>query len=79
MSNQMKDFLNWLSDEAPDWVRYVAVILFIFLLSWALVLLGVLVAWAGRNGYWGLFALPPVVAIWAILRAYQKWRGEQDE
>jgi hypothetical protein len=79
MSNQMIDFLNWLSDEAPDWVRYVVVILFIFLSSWALVLLGVLVVWAGSNGYWGLFALPPVVAIGAILGAYQKSKEKQDE
>jgi hypothetical protein len=75
----MNDFIKWFFDEAPEWVRYVAVILFIFLLSWALILLGVLVAWAGRNGYWGLFALPPVVAIWAILRTYQKSKEKQDE
>jgi hypothetical protein len=75
----MKDFLNWLCDEAPEWVRYVAVILFIFLLSWALILLGVLVAWAGRNGYWIVFAIPPAAAIWAILRAYQKSKEKQDE
>jgi hypothetical protein len=75
----MKDFLNWLNHDAPEWVSYVGLILFVFFLTWALVLIGVLVVWAGRNGYWGLFALPPVVAIWAILGAYQKWRGDQDE
>jgi hypothetical protein len=75
----MKDFLNWLCDEAPEWVRYVAVILFIFLSSWALVLLGVLVVWAGRNGYWGLFAIPPAAAIWAVLNEYKKSKEKQDE
>jgi hypothetical protein len=68
----MKDFMKWLFDEAPEWVRYVAPILFVFFLAFALFLIGVLVVWAGRNGYWGLFALPPAAAIWGILRAYQK-------
>jgi hypothetical protein len=75
----MKDFLNWLCDEAPEWVRYVVVILFIFLLSWALILLGVLFTWAGRNGYWIVFAIPPAAAIWAILHAYKKSKEAQDE
>jgi uncharacterized membrane protein YqjE len=75
----MKDFLNWLCDEAPEWVRYVALILFVFFLAFALGLLAVLVVWAVRNGYWIVFAIPPVAAIWAILRAYQKSREDQDE
>jgi hypothetical protein len=75
----MKDFLNWLCDEAPEWVRYVALILFVFFLAFALILLVVFLVWAGRNGYWIVFAIPPAAAIWAILRAYQEWRGEQDE
>jgi hypothetical protein len=79
MSNQTKDFMCWLKHDAPEWVSYVVVILFIFLLSWALVLLGVLVVWAGRNGYWIAFAIPPAAAIWAILRAYQKSKEVQDE
>jgi hypothetical protein len=74
----MKDFLNWFNHDAPEWVRYVTLILFVFFFSWALVLLGVLVVWAGRNGYWGLFALPPAAAIWAILQAYKKSKGEKE-
>jgi hypothetical protein len=74
----MKDFSHWFTYESPEWVRYVTLILFVFFFSWALVLLGVLVVWAGRNGYWGLFALPPAAAIWAVLRAYQKSKETQD-
>jgi len=79
MSNQMKDFMCWLSDEAPEWVRYVVLILFLLFLIWAGVLLVSLFIWAGRNGYWIVFALPPAAAIWAVLRAYQKSKEVQDE
>jgi hypothetical protein len=68
----MKDFLSWLCDEAPEWVRYVTLILFVLFLTWALILLGALFTWAGRNGYWIVFAIPPAAAIWAILHAYKK-------
>jgi hypothetical protein len=75
----MKDFLNWLCDEAPEWVRYVALILYVFFFTWGLVLIGVFLVWAGRNGYWIVFAIPPAAAIWAILHAYKKSKEAQDE
>jgi hypothetical protein len=74
----MNDFMKWFFDEAPEWVRYVALILFVFFLTWALFLIGVLVVWAGRNGYWIVFAIPPVAAIWAVLNEYKKSKEKQD-
>ena len=79
MSNQMKDFLNWLDRDSPEWVRYVSLILFVFLVPWALFLLGVLVVWALADGYWIIFVLLPAIGIGAILRAYQKSKEKQDE
>ena len=71
----MNDFMKWFFDEAPEWVRYVALILFVFFLTWGLVLIGVFLVWAGRNGYWIVFAIPPAAAIWAVLNEYKKSKG----
>jgi hypothetical protein len=75
----MKDFLNWLNHDAPEWVSYVGLILFVFFVSWAAVLFGVFFIWVVRNGYWIVFAIPPAAAIWAILHAYKKSKEAQDE
>jgi hypothetical protein len=71
----MNDFMKWFFDEAPEWVRYVALVLFVFFLTWGLVLIGVFLVWAGRNGYWIVFAIPPAAAIWAVLNEYKKSKG----
>jgi hypothetical protein len=71
----MKDFLNWFDRDSPEWVRYVALTLFVFFFTWGLVLIGVFLVWAGRNGYWIVFAIPPAAAIWAVLNEYKKSKG----
>jgi hypothetical protein len=68
----MNDFMKWFFDEAPEWVRYVALILYVFFFTWGLVLIGVFLVWAVRNGYWIVFAIPPAAAIWAVLNEYKK-------
>jgi hypothetical protein len=67
----MKDFIDWVKWDAPEWVRMVGVLLFIA----AIVVATGLLAFVLSSKYWFVTTIIPIAAAWAVLRAYQKSKG----
>jgi hypothetical protein len=64
----MKDFIDWVASDAPEWVRMVGVLLFIA----AIVVATGLLAFVLSSKYWFVTVLIPIAGVWAVLREYKK-------
>jgi uncharacterized membrane protein YgdD (TMEM256/DUF423 family) len=71
----MKDFLKWVFDESPVWVREIATFV---MLSGIFLFFGILV-WATLNNYWIIPAMFPLIGVWVILHTYQKSKKEKKD
>jgi hypothetical protein len=71
----MKDFIDWVAYDAPEWARMVGA----FLLLVAIVTFFGILIFVLSSKYWFVTTITPIAAAWAVLREYKKSKGERDE
>jgi hypothetical protein len=69
----MKDFIDWVKWDAPEWVRMVGAFLILVSIFAAF---GILIFVLNEEN-WFVLILLPVAGVWAVLREYKKSKGEK--
>jgi hypothetical protein len=64
----MKDFIDWVKWDAPEWVRMVGVFLILVSIFAAF---GILIFVLNEEN-WFVLLLFPAAGVWAVLREYKK-------
>jgi uncharacterized membrane protein len=64
----MKDFIDWLKHDSPEWARVTGAVLILLSIFAAF---GILIFFLNEEN-WFVLLLFPAVAIWIVLREYKK-------